>query len=120
MTQCTDHAIIHMHLHYPTDNHPPTSLPLPLSLMAKTSRDPFSPPPSSTPMKKNGGGQKKAAGVSATVAKASGSAGTPKKKKTSDKHKNNNHPELSIIKTVFFQTGHRNSWRERKKKLDRP
>ncbi len=75
-----------MHLHHPTDNPPPASLPLLLSLMAKTSRDPFSPQPLSVPMKKKGGGQK-------TVSKADGSVGTPKKKTTSATQKNNNPPE---------------------------
>ncbi len=84
-----------MHLRNPTDNPPPTSLPLLFSLMAKTSSDPFSPPSSSAPMKKKGGGQKKVAGV---LAKADGSAGTPKKKTTtSAKQKKNNPPELSDI-----------------------
>jgi hypothetical protein len=49
-----------MHLHNPSDNPPPTSLPLFFSIMARTSRDPFSPLSSS--MKKKGGGQKKVAG----------------------------------------------------------
>ena len=60
-----------MHLHNPTDNHPPTSLPLPLSHMAKTSRDPFSP---LVPMKK-----KKKAKKAEVVPAA---LGTQKKKKT--------------------------------------
>jgi hypothetical protein len=90
-----------MHLHHPTDNHPPTLLPLPLCDMANTSRDPFSLPPSSAPMKKKGGGQKKAAGVPA-MAEAAASAGTPKKKTTSAKQKNNNPPELSDIEETPF------------------
>ncbi len=90
-----------MHLHHPTYNHPLTSLPLPLSRMARTSRDPFSPPPSSAPMKKNGGRRKKAVGVSAVV-KAAGSAGTPKNKKASAKQKNNNRPELSDLDETPF------------------
>ncbi len=78
-----------------------TLLPLPLSDMANTSRDPFSPPPSSAPMKKKGGGQKKAAGVPA-AAEAAASAGTPKKKTTSAKQKNNNPPEFSDLKETSF------------------
>jgi hypothetical protein len=90
-----------MNLHHPTDNHPPTLLPLPLFNMANTSRDPFSLLPSSAPMKKKWGGQKKAAGVPA-VAEAAASAGTLKKKTTSAKQKNNNPPELSDIKETPF------------------
>ena len=65
-----------MHLHNPTDNHPPTSLPLPLSHMAKPSRDPFSP---LVPMKKKKK-VKKAVVVPAVVVPAA--LGTQKKKKT--------------------------------------
>ena len=85
-----------MHLHNPSDYPPPTSLTLLLSIMAKTSRDPFSPLSSS--MKKKGGGRKKVAGESA---KADGSAGTtPKKKATTSakQTKKKNPPELSNIK----------------------
>ncbi len=90
-----------MHLHHPTDNHPPTLLPLPLFDMANTSRDPFSPPPLSALMKKKGGQRKKAAGVLA-AAEAAASAGTPKKKTTSAKQKNNNPPELSDLEETPF------------------
>ena len=78
----------------PSDYPPPTSLPLLFSIMARTSRDPFSPPSSS--MKKKGGGRKKVAGESA---KADGSAGTPKKKTTTSANqtKKKNPPELSNI-----------------------
>ena len=74
----------------------PTSLTLLFSIMANTSRDPFSPPPFSS-MKKKGGGRKKVAGESA---KADGSAGTtPKKKATTSakQTKKKNPPELSDI-----------------------
>ena len=83
-----------MHLHNPSDYPPPTSLPLLFSIMARTSRDPFSPLSSS--MKKKGGGRKKVAGESA---KADGSAGTPKKKATTSakQTKKKNPPELSDI-----------------------
>ena len=83
-----------MHLHNPSDYPPPISLPLLFIIMARTSRDPFSPPSSS--MKKKGGGRKKVAGESA---KADGSAGTPKKKTTTSANqtKKKNPPELSNI-----------------------
>jgi len=77
-----------MNLHNPSDYPPPTSLMLLFSIMARTSRDPFSPPSSS--MKKKGGGRKKVAGESA---KADGSAGTtPKKKATTAKQTKKKNP----------------------------
>jgi len=82
-----------MLLHNPSDYPPPTSLTLLFSIMARTSRDPFSLPSSS--MKKKGGGRKKVAGESV---KADGSAGTtPKKKATTSakQTKKKNPPELS-------------------------
>ena len=87
-----------MHLHNPSDNPPATSLPLLFSIMARTSRDPFS-PLSSSMKNKVGRGQKKVAGVSA---KADGSAGTPKKKTTTSakQTKKKKPPELSELSDI--------------------
>ncbi len=89
---------MHVHLHNPTDNHPPTSLPLPLSHLAKQSRDPFSP---LVPMKKKKKKVKKAAVVPAAVVPAA--LGTQKKKKTTTASAKQNLELLSNLEdeTIF-------------------